>query len=30
VVPGIAGNTDINVFAGTRPQWSQWVASNAH
>ena len=29
VVPGIAGNTDINVFAGTRPQWSQWLAANA-
>jgi lysozyme len=29
VVDGIAGEADINVFAGSRPQWSAWVASNA-
>ena len=27
VVPGIRGNTDINVFAGTRKNWRKWLAS---
>ena len=27
-VPGIAGNTDINVFAGSHGQWRQWLAAN--
>ena len=27
VVPGINGNTDINVFAGTKKNWQAWVAS---
>lgn len=27
VVPGIKGNTDINVFAGSPKSWSKWVAS---
>lgn len=27
VVPGIKGNTDINVFAGTHTNWQKWVAS---
>ena len=27
VVPGIKGNTDINVFAGSPKNWKTWVAS---
>ncbi|THF53891.1 glycoside hydrolase family 25 protein [Allorhizobium terrae] len=27
VIPGIKGNTDINVFAGTRKFWNKWVAA---
>ena len=27
-VPGIAGDTDINAFAGSRGQWLQWLAMN--
>ncbi|MGN7293346.1 glycoside hydrolase family 25 protein [Rhizobium sp. SAFR-030] len=27
LVPGIEGETDINVFAGTDKNWRQWVAS---
>jgi len=27
VVPGIRGETDINVFAGTRKNWQNWVAA---
>jgi lysozyme len=27
VVPGIAGGTDINVFAGTEKNWKKWVAT---
>ena len=27
VVPGISGNTDINVFAGSAKNWNSWVAS---
>lgn len=27
-VPGIEGNTDINVFAGTPSQWKDWVRIN--
>ena len=27
VVPGIRGQTDINVFAGTEQNWKKWVAS---
>lgn len=26
-VPGISGNTDINVFAGTAKNWHSWVAA---
>ncbi|QLF70866.1 glycoside hydrolase family 25 protein [Peteryoungia desertarenae] len=27
IVPGIDGETDINVFAGSRQNWHSWVAS---
>ena len=27
IVPGIKGQTDINVFSGTAKNWNQWVAS---
>ncbi|WP_029618818.1 glycoside hydrolase family 25 protein [Pseudorhizobium marinum] len=27
VVPGVPGNTDINVFAGTEKNWRTWLAS---
>ncbi len=27
VVPGIDGNTDINVFAGSKKNWDRWVSS---
>lgn len=27
VVPGIKGDTDINVFAGTQKNWKNWVAA---
>ncbi|MDO9414586.1 glycoside hydrolase family 25 protein [Pararhizobium sp.] len=27
VVPGIAGNTDINVFRGSAKNWKNWVAA---
>jgi lysozyme len=26
-VPGIAGHTDINVFAGSFPQWHHWLST---
>lgn len=29
VVPGVKGNTDINVFAGTEKNWRSWLASVA-
>lgn len=29
VVPGVSGDTDINVFRGTAPEWREWVAKNA-
>ncbi len=29
VVPGIAGDADINVFRGSSEAWQAWVASNA-
>lgn len=29
VVPGIAGNTDINVFSGNTADWRIWVSSNS-
>jgi lysozyme len=29
VVPGVSGDTDINVFRGTTAQWHDWVAKNA-
>lgn len=29
VVPGIKGNTDINVFAGTEKNWKNWVAATS-
>ena len=28
VVPGVSGNTDINVFAGSKSDWQQWIAAN--
>jgi lysozyme len=28
-IPGIKGDTDINVFAGTRKNWQKWVKSAA-
>jgi lysozyme len=28
VVPGIDGQTDINVFAGSYPQWQGWMVAN--
>ncbi|WP_428978285.1 glycoside hydrolase family 25 protein [Oricola thermophila] len=28
IVPGVSGNTDINVFAGSKADWQQWVAEN--
>lgn len=27
IVPGVSGETDINVFAGTRQNWHSWVAT---
>ncbi|MFB2550744.1 glycoside hydrolase family 25 protein [Ensifer soli] len=27
VIPGIPGNTDINVFGGTAKNWKKWVAA---
>jgi lysozyme len=27
VVPGVSGNTDINVFAGTQKNWQDWVTT---
>ena len=27
VIPGIKGNTDINVFSGTEKNWRNWVAA---
>ena len=27
IVPGIAGDTDINVFSGSRKNWNAWVAA---
>lgn len=27
VVPGLNGDTDINVFAGTQKSWQAWVAT---
>ena len=29
LVPGIAGKTDLNVFAGSRADWSAWLARRA-
>lgn len=29
VVPGIRGDTDINVFAGTERNWKKWVTATA-
>ncbi len=26
VVPGVSGQTDINVFAGTQDNWKSWLA----
>ena len=25
IVPGVPGKTDINVFAGSRADWAEWV-----
>ena len=29
VLPGITGNADINVFAGSEANWRRWLADNA-
>ena len=29
VIPGIVGEVDLNVYSGTRAQWTQWVATRA-
>jgi lysozyme len=29
LVPGIAGEADINVFAGSLPQWQAWMVANS-
>ncbi|MGC1494718.1 MAG: GH25 family lysozyme [Sulfitobacter sp.] len=29
VIPGIAGEVDLNVFHGSRAQWAEWVAARA-
>lgn len=29
LVPGIGGEVDLNVFAGTRADWDAWLAANA-
>lgn len=29
VVPGVAGDTDINAFAGSATEWRDWVSANA-
>ncbi|SMC59655.1 GH25 family lysozyme [Rhizobium sp. RU36D] len=29
VIPGIRGETDINVFAGTAANWKKWVAASS-
>ena len=29
VVPGIAGKVDINVFAGSKSAWTNWVSARA-
>src|SRR5690606_27893729 len=29
VVPGITGDADINVFAGSQAAWQSWLAANA-
>lgn len=29
VVPGISGEVDINVFAGTAPSWANWLGQRA-
>ena len=29
LVPGIAGNTDINAYAGSAADWGRWLASRA-
>ena len=30
VVPGIAGNADINVFNGSEASWKKWLKANTH
>ena len=29
VVPGVAGDTDINAFAGSASEWRDWVSANS-
>jgi lysozyme len=29
LVPGISGNADLNVFAGSRDAWAEWLAGRA-
>ena len=28
VVPGVKGNTDINVFNGSHSAWKKWLKAN--
>ncbi len=28
VVPGVPGDTDINVFAGSKSDWQEWISAN--
>ncbi len=30
LIPGIAGEVDINVFDGSASDWAAWLASNRH
>lgn len=30
IVPGISGDSDINVFNGTEATWRKWLRANAH
>ncbi len=29
LIPGIAGEVDLNVFSGSRAEWAEWVAARA-
>jgi lysozyme len=30
IVPGIAGRVDVNVFAGSKAAWGDWIAARSH